>query len=80
VSRTWRIQRTDEQGDFALAAAPDNDPGFSEIEVTAYGTSFTVGTPNASGNTKVSLIAGYYMLFILSSNGVPSKARIIRLG
>jgi galactose oxidase len=83
-----------------------------------YGTSFTVGTPNASGITKVSLIAlgsvthafdmgqrfmwltftrtssgltvkaptnrnsappGYYMLFILSSNGVPSKARIIRL-
>jgi hypothetical protein len=83
-----------------------------------YGTSFTVGTPNASGITKVSLIAlgsvthafdmgqrfmwltftrtssgltvqapgnpnsappGYYMLFILNSNGVPSKARIIRL-
>jgi galactose oxidase len=85
----------------------------------AYGTSFTVGTPNASGITKVSLIAlgsvthafdmsqrfmwltftrtssgltvkaptnrntappGYYMLFILNSNGVPSKARITRLG
>jgi Domain of unknown function (DUF1929) len=84
----------------------------------SYGTSFTVGTPNASGITKVSLIAlgsvthafdmgqrlmwltfsrtssgltvqapanrnmappGYYMLFILTSNGVPSKARIIRL-
>ena len=83
-----------------------------------YGTSFTVGTPNASGITKVSLIAlgsvthafdmgqrfmwltftrtssgltvkaptsrnsappGYYMLFILTSTGVPSKAKIIRL-
>jgi galactose oxidase len=83
-----------------------------------YGTSFTVGTPNASSIAKVSLIAlgsvthafdmgqrfmwltfsktssgltvkaptsrnaappGYYMLFILSSTGVPSKARIIRL-
>jgi hypothetical protein len=83
-----------------------------------YGTSFTVGTPNAAGITKVSLIAlgsvthafdmaqrfmwltfsktstgltvkaptsrnsappGYYMLFILNSSGVPSKARIIQL-
>jgi hypothetical protein len=84
----------------------------------SYGTSFAVGTPNASSIAKVSLIAlgstthafdmgqrfmwltfsktstgltvkaptsrnaappGYYMLFILNSTGVPSKARIIQL-
>jgi hypothetical protein len=84
----------------------------------AYGSSFTVSTPNASGIAKVSLIAlgsvthafdmnqrfmwltftknasgltvqapasrntappGYYMLFILTSAGVPSKAKIIQL-
>ncbi len=30
VQVTWRIQGTDEQGDQALAAAPEGDPGFSE--------------------------------------------------
>jgi hypothetical protein len=93
----------------SIASAPSS---------VAYGASLAVGTPNASGITKVSLIAlgsvthafdmsqrfmwltfsktasglavkaptsrniappGYYMLFILTSNGVPSKARIIRL-
>lgn len=84
----------------------------------AYGASFAVGTPGASGISKVSLIGlgsvthafdmgqrfmwltfsktasgltvkaptsrtmappGYYMLFLLTSNGVPSKARIIQV-
>jgi hypothetical protein len=35
VQVTWRIQGTEEQGSQALAAAPEGDPGFSEIEVTA---------------------------------------------
>lgn len=35
VRVTWRIRGTDEQGEQALAAAPDGDPGFSEIEVAA---------------------------------------------
>ena len=34
VPVTWRIQGTDEQGDQTLAAGPEGDPGFSEIEVT----------------------------------------------
>jgi galactose oxidase len=34
VQVTWRIQGTEEQGDQALAAAPEGDPGFSELEVT----------------------------------------------
>ena len=35
VRVTWRIQGTDEQGELALAAAPDGDPGLSEVEVSA---------------------------------------------
>jgi hypothetical protein len=33
VRVTWRIQSTDEQGEVALAAAPDGDPGLTEVEV-----------------------------------------------
>ena len=35
VRVTWRIQGTDEQGELALASAPDGDPGLSEVEVSA---------------------------------------------
>ena len=34
VQVTWRIQGTDEQGDQSLAAAPEGDPGLSEMEIT----------------------------------------------
>src|SRR5262245_2101945 len=33
VQVTWRIRGSDEQGSQALIAAPDGDPGFSEVEV-----------------------------------------------
>jgi len=35
VRVSWRIQGADEQGELALAAAPDGDPGVSEVEVSA---------------------------------------------
>jgi len=35
VRVTWHIQGTDEQGELSLAAAPDGDPGLSEVEVSA---------------------------------------------
>jgi hypothetical protein len=68
---TWRIQGADEQGDLTLAAAPDGDPGFSEIEVTT------------RHQGPLELYRGDQLLAVrdndLTSNGVPSKARIIRL-
>ena len=35
VRVTWRVQGTDEQGEQTLAAAPDGDPGLTEVEVSA---------------------------------------------
>jgi len=35
VRVTWHIQGTDEQGELSLVAAPDGDPGLSEVEVSA---------------------------------------------
>jgi hypothetical protein len=35
VQVTWRIQGSDEQGEQALAAAPDGDPGLTEVQVSA---------------------------------------------
>src|SRR5215207_5466736 len=34
VQVAWRVQGTDEQGTRTLAAAPDGDPGLSEVEIT----------------------------------------------
>jgi hypothetical protein len=34
VQVTWRIQGSDEQGEQALAAAPDGDPGLTEVQVS----------------------------------------------
>jgi galactose oxidase len=35
VRVTWRVQGTDEQGEQTLAAAPDGDPGVTEVELSA---------------------------------------------
>ena len=72
VPVTWRIQGADEQGDLTLAAAPDG----------AISGSARSRSPRAIRGP-LELYRGDQLLAVrdndLTSNGVPSKARIIRL-
>jgi hypothetical protein len=48
---------------------------FSELDFTKDGTTLSVDMPSRSTDVP----PGYYMLFVINSSGVPSKAKIVRI-
>ncbi len=60
----------------AVTHAFSNEQRFQDLSFTQKGKSLTVTLPASANNAP----PGFYMLFALDANGVPSKAKILRLG
>ncbi|HJV72459.1 galactose oxidase-like domain-containing protein [Ideonella sp.] len=60
----------------AVTHAFSNEQRFQDLSFTQKGTSLTVTLPDSAHNAP----PGFYMLFALNADGVPSKAKVIRLG
>jgi hypothetical protein len=60
----------------AVTHAFSNEQRFQDVSFTQSGKSLTVTMP-ASADTAP---PGFYMLFAIDAQGVPSKAKVLRLG
>lgn len=60
----------------AVTHAFSNEQRFQDLSFTQSGKNLTVTLPASANNAP----PGYYMLFALDAQGVPSKAKVLRLG